>query len=567
MGLGRWAEDHAWILSRLASAAVLAGLVLGLYRGPLRDGLEPVERWSRDWRFHLRKAERADDRILLVELDRKSAQAVGAFPWKRSEIARLVRALAEFDTRAIALDVDWGDERPEADAELAQAIAAAGNVYLGVIARGPAAGDYVFPPKECVSAARGLGHTAATRKGARTRSVPAEMTVSGRSLWQLGLLTAYDLLDAPLSEVRAAPGAVEVRPRNGLAFGIPLDGGELVLNWPGPWEEAFQRVSAADVLEAAERKKAGSAPSGAETLFRDKVCLVGVTVPGHAGNHETALGGAWPDIALHATVVNSVLRRDFLVTSGSRAEFEILVLLCVLFGLAFLIRRYAAAFLWTLAVGAAYAGTGAAYFLFGNAFLPVGWPALATAAALAALTAEHQVTSFVEGRRLMHLVVRDALSGLYNFEHFKMILEAELRGTRVRRDKAVSLIMADLDHFKEVNDTFGHPAGDEVIRRFSHILRRNCRSLDIACRYGGEEFLLMLPGARLEDAGRIAEKIRRAFEAELFQLGDEKAERRLTVSLGVASYYGRETATELIARADRALYMAKQGGRNLVCRI
>jgi diguanylate cyclase (GGDEF)-like protein len=121
--------------------------------------------------------------------------------------------------------------------------------------------------------------------------------------------------------------------------------------------------------------------------------------------------------------------------------------------------------------------------------------------------------------------------------------------------------MGDLDHFKTVNDRHGHLAGDEVLRVFGALLTSNARASDISCRYGGEEFLLVLPGLTQESAALRAEQLRRAMSATSVNYGGSQI--TVTVSFGVATYptHGR-TPDELIAAADSALYSAKAQGRN-----
>ncbi|MFK7872116.1 MAG: GGDEF domain-containing protein [Oligoflexales bacterium] len=159
--------------------------------------------------------------------------------------------------------------------------------------------------------------------------------------------------------------------------------------------------------------------------------------------------------------------------------------------------------------------------------------------------------------------VTDKLTGLYNRtyfeEHLPKILERVI--AEPGQDQ-ISVIMADIDHFKKVNDTHGHQAGDFIIREVSRIFRENFRKSDIAFRYGGEEFLAILPAATAADAARMAEKVRHAAEA-VYVFNDISIP--ITVSLGVAQLQvEKESAEEAIARADSALYHSKQNGRNLV---
>jgi diguanylate cyclase (GGDEF)-like protein len=156
----------------------------------------------------------------------------------------------------------------------------------------------------------------------------------------------------------------------------------------------------------------------------------------------------------------------------------------------------------------------------------------------------------------------DALTGLYNRRFLEDSFGRELL-LAARGGHPVSIIMGDLDHFKAVNDKYGHLAGDQVLRTFGALLTSNARASDIICRYGGEEFLLILPGMTKEGARQRAEHVRQALEAAIVSHGHCRI--AVTTSLGIAAYPGDgRTADELIAAADGALYAAKAQGRNRV---
>ncbi|MCX7799900.1 MAG: diguanylate cyclase [Fimbriimonadales bacterium] len=161
-------------------------------------------------------------------------------------------------------------------------------------------------------------------------------------------------------------------------------------------------------------------------------------------------------------------------------------------------------------------------------------------------------------QRLEQLALTDGLTGLPNHRHFQEELEraCKLAG---RERRPISLVMLDVDFFKQYNDTFGHPAGDEVLRRVAEILAATVRRSDVPARYGGEEFAVILPNTPLSAAAEVAERIRGAVEAQPWEL------RPVTVSVGVASLQGDAVAAkEAIRRADEALYRSKRGGRNRV---
>ena len=167
-------------------------------------------------------------------------------------------------------------------------------------------------------------------------------------------------------------------------------------------------------------------------------------------------------------------------------------------------------------------------------------------------------------KKIKELSITDGLTGLYVYRYFNDMLDKEiLRSTRYQQP--FSLIMLDLDGFKEVNDTFGHPQGDAVLREVAQILKRVCREVDVVARYGGEEFAIILPATDTEGAYILADRIRMVIKNYAFGLKDNVIS--LTASLGVASYpESGATKTDLIKQVDRALYKVKADGKNGVCR-
>ena len=166
--------------------------------------------------------------------------------------------------------------------------------------------------------------------------------------------------------------------------------------------------------------------------------------------------------------------------------------------------------------------------------------------------------------RLRELSRKDPLTGLFNLRHLTEALEGEMERTR-RTGLPLSLIMADLDRFKRVNDKYGHEVGNRALVHATVLWKRFLRRIDILCRYGGEEFVAVLPGTRLGHAAVAAERLRAGLESHPLYLNGERIV--LTASFGVDCYLGGEnsTAREFLVRADRALLEAKGGGRNRVC--
>lgn len=164
-------------------------------------------------------------------------------------------------------------------------------------------------------------------------------------------------------------------------------------------------------------------------------------------------------------------------------------------------------------------------------------------------------------QRVEELAATDPLTRLYNRRHFGQLLE-QLFAEAQRYDKDLSCVMIDLDGYKQLNDSFGHQVGDELLILAGKVIQANMRRMDVAARYGGDEFVLLLPHADDQEAARVAQRIREQFFAASATL--LKRERGVTMSAGVASLrvHRPPHADQLVARADAALYRAKEGGRN-----
>lgn len=165
-----------------------------------------------------------------------------------------------------------------------------------------------------------------------------------------------------------------------------------------------------------------------------------------------------------------------------------------------------------------------------------------------------------QNEELERLSTSDALTGLHNRRFLTQRLSEEL--SRAYRQKtSFTVLMADVDEFKKYNDTYGHPAGDEVLKKVANILRNSTRAMDSTARYGGEEFAVLLNDTTGKEAFEVAERIRTQVESQEF------TGRKITISIGMAEFpEDGYTADAVISSADEALYEAKRGGRNRVVR-
>jgi two-component system, cell cycle response regulator len=163
----------------------------------------------------------------------------------------------------------------------------------------------------------------------------------------------------------------------------------------------------------------------------------------------------------------------------------------------------------------------------------------------------------------MEMAITDGLTGLYNRRYMESHL-ATLVEQAAGRGKPLTLLVLDIDYFKAINDTYGHDAGDDVLREFAMRIKKSIRGIDLACRYGGEEFVIVMPETDMAVAALVAERIRRRIASEPFAIDQGAKAIDVTLSIGLSALATNDTAATILKRADQALYRAKRDGRNRV---
>jgi two-component system cell cycle response regulator len=163
----------------------------------------------------------------------------------------------------------------------------------------------------------------------------------------------------------------------------------------------------------------------------------------------------------------------------------------------------------------------------------------------------------------IEMAITDALTGLYNRRYMEthvgtLVEQAAARG------KPLTVLVLDIDYFKAINDTHGHDAGDDVLREFAIRIRKSIRGIDLACRFGGEEFVVVMPETDLAVATMVAERLRRRIASEPFPIQQGARSIEVTISVGIAGLGSGDSAAAVLKRADQALYRAKRDGRNRV---
>ncbi len=163
----------------------------------------------------------------------------------------------------------------------------------------------------------------------------------------------------------------------------------------------------------------------------------------------------------------------------------------------------------------------------------------------------------------IEMAITDALTGLHNRRYMETHISS-LTEQAASRGKPLTVLVLDIDYFKSINDAYGHDAGDEVLREFALRIRKSIRGIDLACRYGGEEFVVIMPETGLGVATMVAERLRRRIASEPFSIRQADRTIDVTISVGIAALGGADDAASILKRADQALYRAKRDGRNRV---
>ena len=192
----------------------------------------------------------------------------------------------------------------------------------------------------------------------------------------------------------------------------------------------------------------------------------------------------------------------------------------------------------------------------------VKWINIAIVFTMLSTLARFYVGTVLRAEQRLHLLAtRDSLTGLFNRRHFHALADHVVARSR-RADAPVSLVIADVDHFKHINDAHGHDAGDRVLVHIGELLKRACRDQDVLARWGGEEFLILLPDTDAAGGTAAAERMRQVAESSVVRYAG--ADIRFAISLGSTTLHAGELLSDAVARADRAMYRSKSEGRNRV---
>ncbi|NUO77910.1 MAG: CHASE2 domain-containing protein [Lysobacter sp.] len=492
-----------------------------------------------------------DDDVIVVAVDDQSLSELGQWPWPRDLHAQLLDRLGQAGVRGVALDLVFAEpDRSGAshDRLLADALRRNGRVALPVIAAAPSQNGppvEVLPTPVLASAATTLGHTdieldaEGAARGMYLRAGLGEARWSALALATIALDPAYARL--PLPGLRRPTGL------GGSPYQWTRDH-YVRIRYAGP-PGSFAQVSYADVIS-------GRVPA---ELLRGRWVVVGVTAAGLAPpfltpmSHELRMPGA----EYQANVLEMLLHGRAIVPLAPRWQGALTGVVVLAVTLCVLIPGFPRPLLLTSAAAIATLAASIALLRWGNVWFAPATAVVAIALSYLAWTVVH----LRHWRRQAHL---DTLTRLANRRRFDVVLERELASAR-RTRAPLTLALVDVDHFKAYNDGEGHRAGDKVLRQVAHLIAAHARRpRDLAARFGGDEFAIVLPDTSADGAALVAEALLADMRALNLRHGEALGGAKVSISIGlhtcVPGAHTRERT--LFDAADAALYRAKENGRD-----
>jgi diguanylate cyclase (GGDEF)-like protein len=566
----RYRRGFVWIMCALVAAVVVILYSVG--------SLDRLELLTLDWRFNLRPASAKPSDIVFIDMAEDSVNAIGRWPWPRKWHAAIVKILSQYGPKAIAFDVVFSEPQDDVD-DLAfeEALKSSGSVYLPVLYdlvpgklryyyRGEGVTAFYEPIKRFRSYTAGTGHiNAIPDLDGILRRVPPLISYDSKVTAHFGIKIGADILGAREKDIVFYPEShrISIRLPGGATRDIPLDrNNQMIVDWVGPWGKDFRHYSYIDVIKSYARMKEGKRPLIDLNVFRGKICIIGLTATGLIDIKPIPISSAYPAVGTNAMVANSVLTGSFVRSAPEWVNILLIILISAVFTFCQFRMRFIGGMVLAICGMALYAVLSLAVFVIFDTVVVTFYPIFSIFISYVGTASFTHIMQSVERARLFNQATRDGLTHLYNIRHFSLLLEAEFRNAATFKFKPLSVIMGDIDNFKHANDTYGHQSGDIILKDVAAIIQSKCRQIDVVGRYGGEEFIVMLAGARAKDAAEVGDKIRTAIEAKKFKFGD--AVYSTTISIGVAEYKDEKNKDELVGKADKALYHAKHTGRNRV---
>lgn len=388
------------------------------------------------------------------------------------------------------------------------------------------------------------------------RQMPLFLNYNGKYYPQLALKVALDSLGLKNKK------DFEINKKGELILGdkkIPVNNdGSVILNWYGS-TGTFEHIPLYKLLKAMDGDKKY------QLDFKDKIVYFGATVSSLSDIKTVPVDKVYPGVEVQTTYVNNILDNSIIKKASPELNITLTILLVIL-TVAIVLALDSMPVIIGLTITLYFVHSILSYYLMinQNLWVEIVSPISFTIMAFIITVIIKYLIKSRDFDKQYKLATTDGLTELYNHRYFQEQMQMFCANAK-RYENVFSLIILDIDFFKKFNDNFGHQSGDAVLRQVALTLKKNVRSSDIVCRYGGEEMSIILPNAKEEEAINIAQKLCNIIAAQTFKLSNNR-ESKVTISLGVATY-GATDGTEpakIIESADKRLYNAKENGRNRV---
>ncbi len=558
-----WGRQSArYLIVYITLGIIVASLCILLARSVLFKNLELL---TLDMLFQLRgpRVTASTESIVIVEVTTDDLQKMGHWPWPRSRMAGLVEDLKRLGARGILLDFLFSEPTSSSeDDALAKAIENAGNVYLPF---GYATTDVTFrksfvPIEKFRRHIKGMGAVNVfVDSDGKIRRIPLFYFDGSQLENNIVLEIAKDHFRMQTHQI-TSDQLLLANDRQKIA--VPLVGENMMLlNWHGKARDTFRHYSFGDVFDAARASEKGGSFAMDGPRIKNSFCIVAITALGLYDTRANSIESECSGSIFLATALANIFDQDFLKIMPVWLNIFVIYLFAMIPAFYVSAERFSRDILMALFVFGALA---VMYFLFiNNIIINFSIPIIAFTGSYITVSAYHSAKSNMERRHLMALATTDGLSGLFNIRYFNEILKNVCWEAEKDPGQDFYLILCDIDSFKQLNDNFGHQAGDYVIRQVSQTIKNLVRSGDVIARYGGDEIIILLRGDSGFNARAVVEKIR--VNIENLNLKWEARHLPVAMSFGMAKFNPREdTPAIIIKRTDSALLSAKSQGKNRV---
>lgn len=610
------------LIITIVSSIVLILLLLGVARLLMGDLIERIELKSFDWRAQLstKNHKHTEDIVLLVVDDISLQNAVShpelgltRWPWPRDVHGNIVKYLQAAGAKAIIFDIIFeGKEgtaasNNESDMYFIKAVEKAKNVFFAVSLTYSKRGLEKYANKEQIK------KTISSISSPILKKVIAKFSINPKvenldetiktnieffnmsnvlngllfNAKGIGSVTLPNSLDGITRTVRPViilngryyPGLplsvyLSLYPKSSLILRekemllnnkvIPLDeDGAHLINWYGP-AGTIKHFRALDVILAQKSINQGHKNPLNYNVFKNKIVVIGLTAAA-TDILPTPMSGAYPGPEIVATVLSNYIdSQQFISKFPFWPTFILVTVFCLILGVIILCFRSGfAGILCSLLVLSSYVYLCVFCFTHKYIWIDLIFPSLAMLFTIMITFVSKYVTTRKAYEDTYQLATTDGLTGLFNHRYFQETLTISLQRAQ-RYNNELSLLLLDLDHFKKINDTHGHRAGDKVLKEVSARMKKTFRTTDIIARYGGEEIIVLLTNTSFDNALIAANKLLNAISSKEFDIEADKSI-KVTASIGVANFPKHaQNAPELIELTDQGLYFAKENGRNRI---